>query len=80
MPELLFPKSPGTIVPNSALQGLAGPSAAPVTNITINAQGAYPESIADIKAALAAGLAETNASIPQTAISAYQQARDRGVV
>lgn len=77
-PEVLWPTFPGRVIPNNALPNVAASSGPPVINmpVTINAQGAYPESIADIKAALA----ETQASIPQTAVAAYQEARDRGVV
>ncbi|MFA7306028.1 MAG: phage tail tape measure C-terminal domain-containing protein [Hyphomicrobium sp.] len=77
-PELIWPTFPGKVIPNNALPNAAASSGPPVINmpVTINAQGAYPESIADIKAALA----ETQASIPQTAIEAWQQAKDRGVV
>lgn len=77
-PELLWPTFPGKVIPNNALPNAATASGPPIINmpVTINAQGAYPESIADIKAALA----ETQAAIPQTAVAAWQEAKDRGVV
>jgi hypothetical protein len=77
-PELIWPTFPGKVIPNNALPNAAAASGPPVINmpVTINAQGAYPESIADIKAALA----ETQAAIPQTAVAAWQEAKDRGVV
>lgn len=77
-PELIWPTFPGRVIPNNALPNAAAASGPPVINmpVTINAQGAYPESIADIKAALA----ETQAAIPQTAVAAWREAKDRGVV
>ncbi|MBS0233467.1 MAG: hypothetical protein JSR99_08265 [Proteobacteria bacterium] len=77
-PEMIWPTFPGKVIPNNALPSGGGSSGPPVINmpVTINAQGAYPESIADIKAALA----ETQASIPAVSVQAYQQAKDRGVV
>lgn len=77
-PELLWPTFPGKVIPNNALPNTSAASGPPVINmpVTINAQGAYPESIADIKAALA----ETQAAMPGVAVSAYQQAKDRGIV
>lgn len=77
-PELIWPTFPGKVIPNNALPNAGAASGPPVINmpVTINAQGAYPESIADIKAALA----ETQAAIPQTAVAAWQEAKDRGVV
>lgn len=77
-PELLWPTFPGKVIPNNALPN-AGGGGAPVTIQVVNnvnAQGAYPESIDDIKRALA----DTQASIPQVSLQAYQQAKDRGVV
>jgi len=71
-PELFMPAGSGSIVPNDKLGG-AG-TANVTINQTIDARGAYPESIAEIKRAIA----ETNASVPQLAVAAIREATDRG--
>lgn len=68
-PELFVPSVPGTILPSAGAGGVT--ISMPVT---INAQGAYPESVAEIRKAVA-GLEQR---VPAVAVRAVRDARDRG--
>ncbi len=76
-PELFIPTQSGDIVPNSALRrggsGSAGTVHVTIAN-TIDARGAYPESIADIKKALA----EQQQALPGRVMEVVGDARERG--
>jgi len=68
-PELFVPKGSGDIVSNDRIGG----HSVSVTNI-IDARGAYPESISDIKRALA----EVQGSVPAVALATVREASERG--
>lgn len=70
-PELFKPPGAGTIVPN---ERLGGSTTHLTIQQTIDARGAYPESIAEIKRALA----ESNAQLPALAVAAVREATERG--
>ncbi len=77
-PELFWPDSLGTVIPNGqfALGGGGAPGPVHVAMHThINAQGAYPESIADIKRELATA----QASLPGRVVQVVREAQDRGI-
>lgn len=71
-PELLIPKGAGTIIPNGG--GIGG---GPVTVVThIDARGAYPESIDEIKRAIA----RRDAELPSRIIATVRDGRERRVL
>jgi SLT domain-containing protein len=71
-PELVVPRGAGTVIPNDKLGGGVNVT----VNQTIDARGAYPESIEEIKRAVA----QSNASMPQVAIAAVREATGRGAM
>lgn len=80
-PEIFVPSTSGHVVPNHAiskLSGDAGRTAPAPVNVqiaySIDASGAYPESIADIKRSLA----EVNAGLPARVVAVVHDARERG--
>lgn len=78
-PELFWPDALGTVVPNGQLFDIVARGPAPVSvavNTQINAAGAYPESIADIRRALA----EQSASLPGRVVAVVRDGRERGIV
>ena len=71
-PELLIPKQAGTIIPNGV--GLGG---GPVTVVThIDARGAYPESVEEIKRAIA----KRDAALPGQILSTVRDGQQRRVL
>lgn len=76
-PELFWPDTAGTVIPNGAFgpSGSAGSHVTVHMPININAQGAYPESIADIKRELASA----QASLPGRVVQVVREAQDRGI-
>lgn len=71
--ETILPRGAGMVNPGAG--GAGGSGGVNVTiHTTINAQGAYPESIADIKRAMA----EQQAQLPSQVVRHVQTARDRG--
>lgn len=77
-PELFMPATSGDIIPNHALAlASKAPTAAPVTvhvHHHIDARGAYPESISEIRAALA----EQQQSLPGRVLELVGDAQQRG--
>ena len=71
-PELFMPSAAGNVVPNHALGGGAVTIHMP---LTIDARGAYPESISEIKQSVAS----LHASIPGRALEAVREASQRGL-
>ncbi len=71
-PELLIPKQAGTIIPNGA--GLGGGPVTVVTNI--DARGAYPESVEEIKRAIA----KRDADLPGRILSTVRDGQQRRVL
>ena len=71
-PELFMPSAAGNVVPNHALGGGAVTIHMP---LTIDARGAYPESISEIKQSVAT----LHASIPGRALEAVREASQRGL-
>lgn len=75
-PELFMPGASGTIIPNGAIRGGAGGQAVSVhLHNTIDARGAYPESIAQIRAALA----QQQAGLPGEVVRVVREAQERGI-
>jgi len=80
-PELFVPNASGTILPNGTTLSSGGIPAggggisASIT-VVINAQGAYPESIAEIRAAVV-GLEQT---LPGRVVAHVAEARQRGIL
>ena len=74
-PELFTASRSGTIVANDRLRAAAGGGAVHVTiQNHVNAAGAYPESIEDIRRALA----DENARLPGRVLEVVSDARERG--
>lgn len=71
-PELLIPKNAGTIIPNG--RGMGGGPVTVVTNI--DARGAYPESVEEIKKAIA----KRDAELPGRIIATVRDGRERRVL
>jgi len=71
-PELLIPKNAGTIIPNG--KGMGGGPVTVVTNI--DARGAYPESVEEIKKAIA----KRDAELPGRIIATVRDGRERRVL
>jgi hypothetical protein len=77
-PELFTAKNSGTIIANDKLRGAASGGGSGAVYVTIhqpiNAQGAYPESIEQIKQAMA----EQNSRLPGRVMEVVTDARERG--
>ncbi len=79
-PEIFVPSTSGHVVPNHAIQnvGLAAKAAPAPVNVqiayNIDATGAYPESIADIRRSIA----ESNSGLPARVVAVVHDARERG--
>jgi hypothetical protein len=72
-PELFVPNGAGTILPNGA--ELGGGAVHATVNVVIDAKGAYPESIAQIRAAVG----ELNQSLPGRIVETIRETRERGM-
>lgn len=76
-PELFMPATSGNIIPNAAVAGGGGRGSGPLhvtVHTHIDARGAYPESIADIKSALA----QQQQELPGRVLEVVSDAKQRG--
>lgn len=75
-PELFIPRVSGSIAPNHALAGAGGGGVNVSMPITIDARGAYPESIQDIRREVD----RLEASLPRRIVTTVADARARRVL